>query len=75
MNEDEFMALYKKGKFKEALAYALQGQEKAKFSPSRYSIDKATGKPIFYRGTKRVEVDASGEWQPAKPGPGSRSGE
>jgi hypothetical protein len=56
MNDNEFMALCKDGKFKEALALALQGKEKAKFSPSRFSIDKKTGKPIFYRGNKRVEI-------------------
>ena len=66
MNEDDFIALYKNGKFKEALAHALQGREKAKYSPSRFSIDKNTGKPIFYRGNKRVEMDADGEWQLAK---------
>ncbi|MEZ2221675.1 hypothetical protein [Rhizobium sp. RCC_161_2] len=66
MNEDDFIALCKDGKFKEALALALQGREKAKFSPSRFSMDKNTGKPIFYRGNKRVEMDAEGEWQLAK---------
>jgi hypothetical protein len=68
MNDNEFMALCKDGKFKEALALALQGKEKAKFSPSRFSIDKKTGKPIFYRGNKRVEMDETGEWQSAKAG-------
>ncbi|EJK79918.1 hypothetical protein MOV66_11780 [Agrobacterium sp. SHOUNA12C] len=66
MNEEDFIALCKNGKFKEALALALQGREKAKFSPSRFSMDKNTGKPIFYRGNKRVEMDAEGEWQQAK---------
>jgi len=66
MNEDDFMALCKNGKFKEALALALQGREKAKYSPSRFSMDKNTGKPIFYRGNKRVEMDADGEWRLAK---------
>ncbi|MGV1764654.1 hypothetical protein G6L29_23100 [Agrobacterium rhizogenes] len=66
MNEEDFIALCKNGKFKEALALALQGREKAKFSPSRFSMDKNTGKPIFYRGNKRVEMDAEGEWQLAK---------
>jgi hypothetical protein len=68
MNDNEFMALCKDGRFKEALALALQGKEKAKFSPSRFSIDKKTGKPIFYRGNKRVEMDETGEWQSAKAG-------
>jgi hypothetical protein len=68
MNDNEFMALCKDGRFKEALALALQGKEKAKFSPSRFSIDKKTGKPIFYRGNKRVELDETGEWQSAKAG-------
>lgn len=66
MNDDEFIALCKNGKFKDALALALQGQEKAKFSPSRFSMDKKTGKPIFYRGNKRVERDAAGEWYLSK---------
>ncbi|QND46218.1 hypothetical protein HB780_11215 (plasmid) [Rhizobium lusitanum] len=66
MNEEDFIALCKNGKFKEALALALQGREKAKFSPSRFSMDKKTGRPIFYRGNKRVEMDAEGEWQQAK---------
>jgi hypothetical protein len=66
MNEQEFIALCKDGKFKEALALALQGGEKQKYSPSRFSMDKKTGKPIFYRGNKRVEMDADGEWQLAK---------
>ncbi|KAA0701115.1 hypothetical protein DTW90_05880 [Neorhizobium sp. P12A] len=66
MNEEEFIALCKNGKFKEALALALQGGEKQKFSPSRFSMDKKTGKPIFYRGNKRVEMDEDGEWQLAK---------
>jgi hypothetical protein len=68
MKDNEFMALCKDGRFKEALALALQGKEKAKFSPSRFSIDKKTGKPIFYRGNKRVEMDETGEWQSAKAG-------
>jgi hypothetical protein len=66
MNEEAFIALCKDGKFKEALALALQGREKEKFSPSRFSMDKNTGKPIFYRGNKRVEMNAEGEWQLAK---------
>lgn len=66
MDEEKFMALYKAGKFKEALAFAIGPNEKAKFTPSRYSMDKNTGKPIFYRGNKRVEVDEEGEWQLSK---------
>jgi hypothetical protein len=66
MNDDEFMALYKAGKFKEALAFVNGGKEKAKYSPSRYAIDKKIGKPVFYRGNKRVEKDENGEWQLAK---------
>jgi hypothetical protein len=49
MADDEFMTLYKAGKFKEALAF-INGGEKAKYSPSRYAIDKKLGKPVFYRG-------------------------
>ncbi|WP_112435233.1 hypothetical protein [Rhizobium sp.] len=66
MNEAQFMALCKSGKFKEALALALDGKEKAKFSPSRFAIDKKSGTPIFYRGNKRVEIGADGEWELAK---------
>lgn len=66
MDEEQFMALYKAGKFKEALALAIGPNEKAKFTPSRYSMDKNTGKPIFYRGNKRVELDGEGEWQISK---------
>jgi hypothetical protein len=66
MNEQAFLALCKNGQFKEALALALDGREKAKYSPSRFAIDKKTGKPVFYRGNKRVEQDAEGEWELAK---------
>ena len=66
MADDPFMALYKAGKFKEALALAIGPEGKAKFSPSRYAIDKRIGKPIFYRGNKRVEKDENGEWQLSK---------
>jgi hypothetical protein len=66
MDDAEFMALYKAGKFKEALGVATRGHEKSKLAPSRYSIDKKTGKPIFYRGNKRVELDEAGEWFLAK---------
>lgn len=66
MNEADFLALCKNGQFKEALNLALAGQEKAKYSPSRFSIDRKTGKPIFYRGNKRVEPDADGVWRLAK---------
>jgi hypothetical protein len=60
------MALCKDGKFKDALAMANGSKEKAKYSPSRFSLDKKNGKPIFYRGNKRVELDAAGEWQISK---------
>ena len=66
MDEKQFLALCKDGKFKDALALALGGREKQKFSPSRFSIDKKSGRPIFYRGNKRVELDAEDEWQLAK---------
>ncbi|WP_160003979.1 hypothetical protein [Rhizobium sp. 18055] len=66
MNEAQFLALCKDGKFKEALALALEGREKAKYSPSRFAIDKKSGKPVFYRGNKRVVLDEQGEWQLAK---------
>ena len=44
----------------------LGRQGKAKFSPSRFAIDKKSGKPVFYRGNKRVEIGADGEWELAK---------
>ena len=66
MDENKFLSLCKGGKFKEALALAIEGGEKQKYTPSRFSMDKKTGKPIFYRGNKRVEMDEDGEWQLAK---------
>lgn len=64
MNHDEFKALCKNGHFKEALALAVGDDAKSKHAPSRFAMDKKTGKPVFYRGNKRVEKDAQGEWQP-----------
>ena len=66
MNDDAFLALCKTGKFKDALALAIGDAAKQKYSPSRFSLDKHTGRPIFYRGNKRVEIDPSGEWLLAK---------
>jgi hypothetical protein len=66
MADDQFMALYKAGKFKEALAFVVGDDGKQKYTPSRYAIDKRVNKPIFYRGNKRVEKDENGEWQLAK---------
>lgn len=66
MDEKQFLALCKNGQFKEALALANEGREDQKFTPSRFSMDKKTKKPIFYRGNKRVEVDENGEWQISK---------
>lgn len=63
MNNDDFMTLYKAGKFREALALATAGHEKAKYAPTRYGIDKKTGKPRFFRGNKGVELTEDGEWQ------------
>lgn len=66
MNLTLFKSLCSEGKFKEALALAINGYEDDKLAPSRFSIDKKTGSPIFYRGNKRVELGATGEWQFAK---------
>lgn len=66
MDRTLFNSLCKAGKFKEALSLAVQGREHEKYAPSRFSMDKRTGLPIFYRGNKRVEADATGEWQLAK---------
>lgn len=66
MDQTLFISLCKAGKFKDALGLAIQGRENEKFAPSRFSMDKKTGLPIFYRGNKRVEPDATGEWQLAK---------
>ncbi|KQV14121.1 hypothetical protein ASC97_13080 [Rhizobium sp. Root1203] len=66
MDQILFLSLCKAGKFKDALALAVHGREQEKFTPSRFSMDKKTGLPIFYRGNKRVEPDATGEWQLAK---------
>lgn len=66
MNLTQFKSLCNEGKFKEALALAIIGHEDDRLAPSRFSIDKKTGNPIFYRGNKRVEIDAAGEWQFAK---------
>lgn len=61
-----FANLCRAGKFKEALGLAIQGHEDEKYTPSRFSIDKKTRLPIFYRGNKRVEPDEDGVWQLAK---------
>ncbi len=61
-----FKSLCKEGSFKEALGLATSGYENDRLAPSRFSLDKKTGNPIFYRGNKRVELDAQGEWQLAK---------
>ncbi|MDQ0563960.1 hypothetical protein QO004_005777 [Rhizobium mesoamericanum] len=66
MDQTLFKNLCKDGKFKEALSLAIRGHEDEKFTPSRFSMDKKTGLPIFYRGNKRVEPDETGEWQLAK---------
>lgn len=61
-----FKSLCNEGKFKEALALATNGYEDDRLAPSRFSIDKKNDTPIFYRGNKRVEIGAAGEWQLAK---------
>jgi hypothetical protein len=66
MDQTLFKSLCKAGKFKDALALAVNGREADKFAPSRFSLDKKTGLPIFYRGNKRVEPDETGEWQISK---------
>ena len=66
MDQTLFSNLCKAGKFKDALGLAVNGRESDKYAPSRFSIDKKTGLPIFYRGNKRVEPDEAGEWQLAK---------
>ncbi|QSW25317.1 hypothetical protein J0664_08605 [Rhizobium leguminosarum] len=66
MDQTLFTNLCKAGKFKEALGLAIQGHEDEKYTPSRFSIDKKTRLPIFYRGNKRVEPDEEGVWQLAK---------
>jgi hypothetical protein len=66
IDQNLFASLCKAGKFKDALGLATRGHEDEKFVPSRFSLDKRTGLPIFYRGNKRVELDAAGEWQLAK---------
>lgn len=66
MDQTLFISLCKAGKFREALGLAVRGREHEKYAPSRFSMDKKTGLPIFYRGNKRVEADATGEWQLGK---------
>ncbi|OCJ05232.1 hypothetical protein A6U87_14570 [Rhizobium sp. AC44/96] len=66
MDQTLFISLCKGGKFKEALNLAIAGHEDEKFTPSRFSMDKKTGLPIFYRGNKRVEPDDTGTWQLSK---------
>lgn len=61
-----FKNLYKDGKFKEALALVTTGYESDRLAPTRFSMDKKTGKPIFYKGNKRVELNALNEWQLSK---------
>lgn len=55
MTDDDLVALYKAGKFKEALAAAIGANVKSKFSPTRLVMDKQAGKLRCYRGNKRVE--------------------
>ncbi|MEJ5083770.1 hypothetical protein [Ochrobactrum sp. MYb379] len=66
MDQPLFKSLCKAGKFKEALALAVNGHEDDKLAPTRFSLDRKTGLPIFYRGNKRVELDATDEWKLAK---------
>lgn len=66
MNLTLFKNLCKDGKFKEALSLATNGYEEDRLAPTRFSMDKKTGKPIFYRGNKRVELSSAGEWQISK---------
>ncbi|MET4686774.1 hypothetical protein ABIA14_000795 [Sinorhizobium fredii] len=66
MDQALFNRLCRAGKFKDALGLAIRGREHEKYTPSRFSMDKKSGLPIFYRGNKRVEADATGEWQLAK---------
>ncbi len=66
MDQALFNSLCKAGKFREALGLAVDGREDEKYAPSRFSMDKKTGLPIFYRGNKRVEADETGTWQLAK---------
>ncbi|APO77835.1 hypothetical protein AM571_PC00089 (plasmid) [Rhizobium etli 8C-3] len=66
MDQTLFISLCKAGKFREALGLAVHGREHEKYAPSRFSMDKKTRLPIFYRGNKRVETDATGEWQLGK---------
>ena len=55
MDQKLFASLCKAGRFKDALGLAVEGHELEKFVPSRFSLDKRSGLPIFYRGNKRVE--------------------
>ena len=66
MNLTLFKSLCKDGKFKEALSLATNGYEEDRFAPTRFSMDKKTGNPIFYRGNKRVELNSADEWQISK---------
>lgn len=66
MDLNLFKRLHKAGKFKEALALATTGHEGDRLAPSRFSLDKKTGNPIFYRGNKRVVLDETGKWQLSK---------
>lgn len=66
MDHTQFKNLCAAGKFREALSLVTKGYEEDRLAPSRFSIDKKTKAPIFYRGNKRVELSASGEWQLSK---------
>lgn len=66
MNLNLFKSLCKDGKFKEALALVTTGYEDDRLSPTRFSMDKKTGNPIFYRGNKRVELDDTDQWKISK---------
>lgn len=64
MSEDHVIALYKAGKFKEALAAAVGEFGKSKYSPTRLVM--VSGKLRCYRGNKSVEKDEKGHWRLAQ---------
>jgi hypothetical protein len=62
---EDFMALLNAGKINEARALLEREKEASKFAPDSAKTGKS-GEAVFYRGRRRVEQNAAGEWQLAR---------
>ncbi|NTJ68655.1 hypothetical protein G6M50_30910 [Agrobacterium rhizogenes] len=61
-SSEDFMALLNAGKINEARALLDREKEASKFAPDSVKTGKS-GEAEFYRGRRRVEQNAAGEWQ------------